>query len=113
MSCMPYVIRNVPDQRVQMHFGIFMSQYLAMLQTILRVKPADAYRLTWAVVVRIHMYVTGIFFIIQIINKKKDKLEQHRPRSACPAAALFHPSSLLSGVLYNIQLFSVRDLSNE
>ena len=110
---MSYVIRKVPDQRVHMRLGIFMSQYPTMQQTILRVKPADAYRLTWAVVVRIHMYVMGIFFIIQIINKNKDKLEQHRPRSACPAAALFHPSSLLSGVLYNIQLFSVRDLSNE
>ena len=68
---MSYVIRKVPDQTVQMHFGIFMSQYPTMQQTLPRVKPADAYRLIWAVVVRIHMYVIGIFFIIQIINKKE------------------------------------------
>ena len=73
---MSYVIRKVPDQTVQMHFGIFMSQYPAMQQTILRVKPADAYRLTWAVVVRIYMYVIGIIFIIQIINKKTNKLKR-------------------------------------
>ena len=61
MSCMSYVIRKVPDQAVQMRFDIFMSQYPAMQQTILRVKPADAYRLTRAVGVRIHIYVIGIF----------------------------------------------------
>ena len=80
------------------------SQYPVMQPTILRAKITDEYRLTWAVVVRIHMYVIGLFSMIRIINEKKTSLnEQHRTRSAC-TAALFHPSSLLGGELYNIQL---------
>ena len=87
----------------------------AMQPKNLRVKIASAYRLTWAVGVRIHMFAIGIFCMIRIINEKKSSLnKQHRPRSVCPAALyIFHPSSLLDGVFYNIQLFSTRNLSNK
>ena len=97
-----------------MRFGIFMSQYPAMQQRFLHVKPVDACRLSWTVVVRIlHMYAIGLFFMIRIINKTNTHLnERLKPRSARPAV-LFHPSLLLGGVLYNIKRFSTRDISKE
>ena len=59
------------------------------------------------------MYAIGFFFASRIINKTKKRLnEQLKTRSACPAVVC-HPSSLLGGVLDNIQRFSTRDISKE